>query len=191
MRGRDKLRRYERFFTTVAKVINVILSKRIQTYIFYKSDKMGGKLGILIRYILLKNLAKKSGFNISIHKSTFILNLENITFGDNVSIHPLCYIDGTGGIEIGTDVSIAHGVTIMSTEHNYDDRILKIKDQGVSNHFTLIKNNVWIGAKATILAGKIIEEGNIVAAGAIVTKNFNKKNVILAGSPARIIKERF
>ena len=59
-------------------------------------------------------------------------------------------------------------------------------------HNTTIKigNNVWIGANSLILGGVNITGSNVViAAGSIVTKSFSESNVVLAGCPARIIKQ--
>ena len=51
-------------------------------------------------------------------------------------------------------------------------------------------NNVWIGANSLILGGVNITGSNVViAAGSIVTKSFSESNVVLAGCPARIIKQ--
>ena len=77
----------------------------------------------------------------------------------------------------------------MSEEHIYIDRNLPIKDQGKTYAPVTIKDNVWIGAKATILSGVTIGTGAIVGAGAVVTKDV-PENSIVAGVPARIIKNR-
>ena len=50
-----------------------------------------------------------------------------------------------------------------------------------------VEKGVWIGANATILPGIRIEEGAIIAAGAVVTKNV-KKNCLYGGVPAKLIK---
>ena len=52
-----------------------------------------------------------------------------------------------------------------------------------------IGSDCWIGAKVTILDGTILEDGCIVAAGAVVKGHFPKYSVI-GGVPARIIKTR-
>ena len=53
-----------------------------------------------------------------------------------------------------------------------------------------IGNDVWIGARATILEGVTIGDGAVVAAGAVVTKDV-PPYAIVGGIPAKIIKYRF
>lgn len=51
-----------------------------------------------------------------------------------------------------------------------------------------IGNHVWIGNKAIITKGVIIQENCILATGSVVTKKFYESNVIIGGIPAKIIK---
>ena len=51
----------------------------------------------------------------------------------------------------------------------------------------VIEDNVVIGANAVVLEGVRIGEGSVVAAGAVVTENV-PENVVVAGMPAKIIK---
>lgn len=53
-----------------------------------------------------------------------------------------------------------------------------------------IGNDVWIGAKVTILDGVKIGDGAIVASGALVNKNIAPYTVV-GGVPAKKIKDRF
>jgi 2,3,4,5-tetrahydropyridine-2-carboxylate N-succinyltransferase len=53
----------------------------------------------------------------------------------------------------------------------------------------IIEDNVLVGANAVILEGVRVGKGAVVAAGAIVTKDV-PENAVVAGSPARIIKEK-
>lgn len=157
--------------------------------IFYKKRYSKGLYGIGIRYVLLKSIARQVGDNVSIHEGCYILNPENLEIGNNVSIHPMCYIDATGGIEIGNDVSIAHGVTIMSTSHQYEDLSIPIKDQEILFSKTKIGNDVWIGAKSLILYGKTIGSGSIVGGGTIVTDDIDHYTISV-GNPGKILKKR-
>lgn len=53
-----------------------------------------------------------------------------------------------------------------------------------------IGNDVWIGYKATIMAGVTIGDGAIIAANSIVTKDV-APYVIVGGNPAMEIRKRF
>ncbi|MCH9612515.1 MAG: Virginiamycin A acetyltransferase [Chlamydiia bacterium] len=55
---------------------------------------------------------------------------------------------------------------------------------------TLVGNDVWIGAKATILPGVTIGDGAVIGAGAMVTKDVPPYTVV-GGNPARLIRVRF
>ncbi|WP_229660717.1 acyltransferase [Marmoricola endophyticus] len=106
-----------------------------------------------------------------------------------MSIHPFCYLDGTGGLRIGDDVSIAHAVSIMTTNHTWDSSDVPIRDQAVSEAPTRIGSDVWIGAGARVMAGITIGDHAVVAAGAIVTRDVAPSDVV-AGIPAVVIKRR-
>ena len=53
-----------------------------------------------------------------------------------------------------------------------------------------IGNDVWIGAKSTIMSGVKISNGAVVAAGSTVTKDV-PPYAIVAGNPAKVVKYRF
>ena len=72
---------------------------------------------------------------------------------------------GQGGITIGNNVLIGHNVVIATLNHNPIPEL-----------------------RAAILPGVTIEDGAIIAAGAVVTKNV-KKNTIVGGNPAKLIKK--
>ncbi len=102
---------------------------------------------------------------------------------------------------IGKFCSIAYGVKIIpSGEHNYKAvanfpfyaHFLKqgVEKDTFSKGAVRIGNDVWVGARATILSGVEIGDGAVVAAGAVVTKDV-PPYAIVAGVPARILKYRF
>lgn len=146
-----------------------------------------GLIGFALRYCALKSIAEKCGEKISIGEGCFFPHAEKLCIGSNVSINSMCYIDAAGGVEIGDDVSIAHGVTIMSTEHKHSDPSVPVKLQGYTYEKTVVGYGSWIGAKATILSGSVIGEQSVVGAGAVVTKNLPGRGVYV-GVPAKLIK---
>lgn len=106
-----------------------------------------------------------------------------IRIGKNVFINHACSFLDMGGIIIEDNVLIGPKVNLVSENHPIDPTQRK----SLIGKPILIKKNAWIGAAATILPGITVGENSIVAAGAIVTKDV-PDNTIVAGNPARIIK---
>jgi acetyltransferase-like isoleucine patch superfamily enzyme len=89
-------------------------------------------------------------------------------------------------IVIGNNSQMAWESIIMDTDHHqiYDeDGICINQDKEV-----ILGNNVWIGARSFILKGSHINDGCIVGANTTITKSYDEKKAIIAGSPARIVK---
>jgi acetyltransferase-like isoleucine patch superfamily enzyme len=126
-----------------------------------------------------------------VRAGVFVTAFQNLTIGKNVSLNHNCFLLCEGGLYIGDNVSIAHGVSIVTTEHRYEDPSAPIKFQPITPGKVIISDNVWIGAKATILAGVSLAEGTIVAAGSVVKKSVTEENTVIGGIPARHIKHRF
>lgn len=109
--------------------------------------------------------------------------------GDNSNIGPSCYIGAFGGIRIGRDVMMATNVVILSEEHNYTDGRVSMKSQGAAGRETVIEDDVWLGARCTILGGAHVGKGAVVAAGALVKGDVEPYSVV-AGVPARPVRHR-
>lgn len=107
----------------------------------------------------------------------------NIKVGKNVFINHACTFMDRGTITIGDNVLIGPKVSLITTNHDLDPT----KRNVLINKAIKIENNVWIGANAVVLPGITIGENSIVAAGSVVTKDV-PKNTIVAGNPAKFIK---
>lgn len=184
--GRYKFNKYRRVINFLTSLFS-FFPKKINTFFFLWSRNSTGKFGLVIRYILLKNLAHNCGDNVSVHPGVYLFNLHYMTIGDNVSIHPMCYIDAAGSIEIGNNVSIAHGTSILSTNHTWLDESTPIKYNKETRGKVFINNDVWIGCGVRILAGVSIASRSVIAAGAVVTKSV-AQNSLVAGIPGKKIK---
>lgn len=187
-RGRDKFEKVKPFLSFLSAVYKVFPLK-LRKWLFIQHRNTKGLIGIAIRYALLKTISPKCGDNVSIHPGCYLFFPEKLEIGDNVSIHPMCYFDAVGGISIGNDISIAHAVTIMTSSHHFERHDIPIKEQDYDVKKTVIEDNVWIGAKATILCGNSIGNGAVIGAGAVVTHDI-AANTVNAGVPAKVIKER-
>ncbi len=187
-RGRDQFRKYKGLISLIA-AFYALFPKRLQRRLLVRYRKTPGVRGLVLRYALLKNLARKVGDNVSVQPDVYLFNVENLSIGSNVSIHPMCYIEAYGGVEIGSDVAIAHGVTVMAVSHGFSELDVLIKDQPLIPQPIRIEDNVWLGAKAVILGGNTVGTGSVIAAGAVVTADV-APNTVAAGVPARPIRQR-
>ncbi len=109
----------------------------------------------------------------------------NIRTGKNFyANHGLVILDAAP-VVFGDDVMIAPGVLISTATHPLDPSKRK-KGLETAKPIT-IGNNVWIGMGAKILEGVSIGANAVVAAGAVVNKDV-KTNTVVAGVPAKVIK---
>lgn len=120
-----------------------------------------------------------------VHKNSEVTYPQNIYVGinSNAGTRPGCYLQGNGGIRIGNYVHFASNVGIISANHNPYNQM---------NHITKevrIDDYTWIGMNAVILPGVHLGERTIVGAGAVVTRSFPEGYCIIAGNPAKKIKE--
>lgn len=188
MRGRDKFLIFKPAIIAITKVYS-LFPRSLRLKRFNKIRKKTGNIAIAERYALLKTLARSVGDNVSVYSDVYLQNIQEMEIGNNVSFQPMVYIEAYGGIRIGDDVSIAEGASFFSVNHGYSSINIPIKDQPLEALPIEIENDVWIGAKATILGGVTVSSGTIVAAGAVVSHN-TIKNSIVAGVPAKMIKIR-
>jgi acetyltransferase-like isoleucine patch superfamily enzyme len=106
-------------------------------------------------------------------------------------------------VKIGKFSGIADDATfLLNGNHNYNfqtqyTRFLRCESLNISKEELhifkgdiVVKNDVWIGYRANIMEGITIENGAVVAAGSVVTKDV-PPYAIVGGNPAKIIKYRF
>lgn len=109
------------------------------------------------------------GKNCKISSHTFIC--EGVTIGDNCFIgHGVMFINDIYPKSANPDGS-------LQTEEDWAKRFTK----------THVGNNVSIGSNVTILGRITIEDGTMIGAGSVVTKNV-PPNQIWAGNPAKKIR---
>lgn len=91
-------------------------------------------------------------------------------------------------MSIGEDCMFSYDVEIW----NGDAHAIFKKNEKIPYNISkdlIIGNHVWLGAYSKVLKGAKIPDNSIVAMDALVTSSFSQPNIILAGSPAKIVKE--
>lgn len=126
-----------------------------------------------------------------IHPTASIRNAHNVYVGKNSHINHSCCIwaGERAKIILGDNLLMGPGVCIFAGNHG------TLKGQPMTfqerkEESVVIGDDVWLGAHSIITAGTHIANGVIVAAGAVVTRSITQENVIVAGVPAKVIRER-
>lgn len=90
-------------------------------------------------------------------------------------------------ISIGEDCQFSEKIFIWAS----DTHTITDMDGNVTNFgkYVTIGNHVWVGYGATICKNTKIADGCIVGTGAVVSGTFDKPNCVIAGNPARVVKE--
>ncbi|MBO7730572.1 MAG: sugar O-acetyltransferase [Lachnospiraceae bacterium] len=110
----------------------------------------------------------------------------NIHIGNSVLINYNCVFLDAAPITIGDNCFIGPMTGMYTVSHPFDP--VRRNEGFVSGKPIVLKENVWVGGGVTILSGVTIGKNVIVAAGSVVTKDV-PDNVIVAGNPARVIRE--
>ena len=154
---------------------------------FYKTEiqnvwKLNNTMPYTDEYNKLLNiLIPNKGDNVDIRTPITGVNLSKVKIGNNVVVMNGSLMMASGGITIEDNTMLAANVQLISNNHDLDERTI------ITCLPIHIKKNCWIGAGTTILRGVTIGENSVVGAGAVVTKDV-PDNVIVAGNPAKIIK---
>ena len=94
------------------------------------------------------------------------VEIKKSIIGKKSKVNHLAYV---GDSDIGKSVNIGAGTITC----NYD---------GVKKNKTKIKDNVFIGSNSSLVAPLVIEEGSLVGAGSVITKNVKQKSLALTRS---------
>jgi maltose O-acetyltransferase len=94
-------------------------------------------------------------------------------------------------VTIGNNVLFGPYVFITDGYHKYNEIGKTIEEQGDGEKQRIfIDDDVWVGAKTSIMRGVHIYEGTIIGTGSIVTKNM-PPYCVCAGFPCKPIKLRY
>ncbi len=136
------------------------------------------------RVFWLRAFGMKVKGSVAVYPSTRVWNPRNVSLGASVAIDEAVDLYSVDKITIGSKVAISRGAFICTASHD----VTRLHRPLITAPVT-IEDGVWIGAYATILPGVTIGEGAIVAACAVVTKDVPPFTIV-AGNPARVVKER-
>lgn len=120
-----------------------------------------------------------------IHPTTCVTEADNVFLGVETfpGYMPGCYIQAIGRVEIGDHTILSANVGIISSNHSLvDSREHVIQTVHIGSY-------CWIGMNSVILPGVHLGDHTVVGAGAVVTTSFPDGHCVLAGIPARRIRD--
>ena len=178
------------YFKLVMKLNKVKFGKNLNLYgvpVIFK--KKGSELNIgencTIKSSFLSNLVGLSQRTIIVTRT----DEAKINIGNNVGISGAT-IYARKGINIGDNTLIGGNVKILDNDFHPIDinaRNADIKERIITREI-FIGRDCFIGCNSLILKGSKIGDGTVVGAGSVVVGEF-PGNCVIAGNPAKVIKE--
>lgn len=141
-----------------------------------------------IRYLVCRHMFASCGQNVNVEHGALINSGAKIRIGDNSGIGYKAFISGP--LVIGDNVIMGPNCTFLSINRDTSRLDIPMISQGyLPADPPIIEDDVWLGANVTVLPGRRIGRGSIVAAGAVVSSDV-PPHAVVAGNPARVIKMR-
>jgi acetyltransferase-like isoleucine patch superfamily enzyme len=122
-----------------------------------------------------------------IHLSTWAFGdaAPEVHVGAYTILNPGVRIIAAERVEVGQGVQLATGAYVTDADwHGIYHRAIPPGDTAP----VVLEDNVWIADGARVLKGVTVGKNSVVAAGAVATKNV-PANTIVAGNPARVVRE--
>ena len=148
-----------------------------------KNVYIGDQVSLIVEQGAMLTIADNSFIGESCYIKCFGGKVE---IGQDVSINSKSFINGCGGVSIGDNTRIGTQSIIIASNHKFGEPDLLVKDaitkQGVS-----LGENIWLGARVTVLDGVVIPNDSVIGACSLVSKPLPESGVYV-GIPAKKIK---
>lgn len=170
----------------VKKIAGIVLYRAAARYLPASYRKLAGVFSKRFRAFCTRLMLDECGSNVNIEKGAdFALNIK---IGNNSGIGKDSIVGAY--TQIGDNVMMGEACFIYTRNHKTDRLDIPMCSQGFDEYKpVIISDDVWIGARVTILPGAKIGKGAIIGAGAVVTGEI-PDYAVAGGVPARVIKYR-
>ena len=136
------------------------------------------------RILLLRLFGAKIGTGCVIKSSCEVWQPWNLTLGDYVALgeNVICYT--VDQITIDSQTTVSRDVFLCCASHDISSSTMELIYAPIK-----IGTNAWIAARATVMPGREIGDGAVVATGAVVVKDVAPW-IVVGGNPANYIQKR-
>ncbi len=128
---------------------------------------------------------RKCGRRLEVAHDVVLTAIETLELGDGVYLANGCVVLGGGPILIGDNVIFGPLCLLASSNHTFNGT--NFKGPGTTGAI-VIEANSWVGGHSTLLIGTHIRAASVVGAGSVCNRAFDAGQVLIAGSPARVVK---
>lgn len=163
------------FRDCIIHIVNIVTGILPNSYITTK-----------IRGALIKHCIGKCGKNFRIASGVVINKPSKLEIGNNVYIAHNVWINAVGGLKIEDDSIIGPMSVIVTSRHIFEDNRATNKGKFAPIR---IGRGCWLASHVVVTDGVNIDDGALIAAGAVVTHDVNK-NEMVGGVPAKKIEKR-
>lgn len=171
---------------TITKILSLLAYYTIARYLPISDFPLIG--GGRIRYFLCKRIFRKCGEKVNIERGAYFGSGAGIIIGDNSGIGINATIPSN--TIIGSNVMMGPNCYIFDRNHSFDDTEIPMIQQGFTpRKQVVIEDDVWIGRNVTIMSGRTIKKGSIIAACCCLTKDYPEYSIV-GGVPSKLIKSR-
>lgn len=163
----------------MGRILYVLLAKHLPSSSY---SALMGKIRVMLARCFAVGIDKRASIEREAVFSSKVVVKEKGNIGINAYIQ--------GKVIIGKYVMMGPECSIWTINHETERTDIPMCEQGTrTEQAVIIEDDVWIGAKVTILPGVHIGRGSIIGAGSVVSKDIPEYSVAV-GNPVRVIKNR-
>jgi putative colanic acid biosynthesis acetyltransferase WcaF len=137
-----------------------------------------------IKVSLLRLFGAKIGRGVVFKPHVRIKYPWRLAIGDHCWIGQSVWIDNIEDVTIGDHVCVSQLAYFCTGSHDHRTPAFDLLAKPITVH-----TGAWIGARATLLGGVVVQANAIVAAGSVVVKSVPEE-AIVGGNPAKEIRQR-
>jgi len=162
--------------------------------VYLSKDTKIGKNVIIEPFVVIGSKVK-IGSNVKINSFSHLeecIISSNVSIGPYARLRPGSFLDKGSRVgnfveikksKIGKDSKVNHlsyiGDTQIGKKVNIGAGTITCNYDGIKKHKTKIKDKVFIGSNSSLVAPLTLNQGSIVGAGSVITKNVKKNSLAL------------
>ena len=137
-------------------------------------------------FVFRRVLRQNAGVPWAVHHTATIRSPHRLVAGRGTfpGDSPGVYINADNGVVVGDFTNIGPQVGLISANHHPVANAARVAAPPLR-----IGRFCWLGMGAVVLPGVELGDFTVVGAGAVVTRSFPAGYCVLAGNPARLLKE--